>query len=583
MANIWNLGNTTLRNPNRIIEGLKIFSKSFQGAVHGEDEEIAFAKALVENGIVDSESTGEYEAFLARKWRSAFVKLGFVTNTSFKYGDIKFDHTELHNYLDSFTSEDSKKYVLTPVGQRLVNAQTTGEIDDIYLRQLVATEMPSIIENNYKGAAIKPFILLLQVIYTLQSNNGKGLNKDEIAIFLQYTDEHTKVSVDSLVNEILSYRSYRENLPDKRSKLEFDRKLMVKTAIQGKVKPGTLRDYADTTVRYSLMSGVLSFSSARIVVKEDKLELVSKLIENEPIFLSESNPLEYLKVFYTGIKLPFDNADFNKSLTKQLQSRLESISPEPQATSVEIDALPDNEITSLRYKFEEEIKILTEEKYAVKQMDGESISEIYDILVAFKENQKEKLEDYLDKPAYFEWITWRAFLAIDNIVNKISDTRGFPIDDDMQPRHPASGGKPDLFFEFEDFSLVVEVSLTTSVRQIVAESEPVKRHVAKIKQSHDKDVFGVFIAPSIDNNVLDSFRNGVYYEGDTPIYVNIVPLNIGQFMRLIDTLSKRRYTPTELKKLFSVCLSTRNTATHDWKNIIHSEVERWANNLVNNK
>ena len=41
-------------------------------------------------------------------------------------------------------------------------------------------------------------------------------------------------------------------------------------------------------------------------------------------------------------------------------------------------------------------------------------------------------------PAYFEWAVWRLFLALNNIEGAISETRGFQIDEDMQPRHPRS-------------------------------------------------------------------------------------------------------------------------------------------------
>ena len=44
---IWLVGNTGLRNPNRIQEGLAVYAKSaFVGKLHGRDNEIGFMNLL---------------------------------------------------------------------------------------------------------------------------------------------------------------------------------------------------------------------------------------------------------------------------------------------------------------------------------------------------------------------------------------------------------------------------------------------------------------------------------------------------------------------------------------------------------
>ncbi len=58
-------------------------------------------------------------------------------------------------------------------------------------------------------------------------------------------------------------------------------------------------------------------------------------------------------------------------------------------------------------------------------------------------------------PAYFEWVLWRAFLAINSLANKPYEARRYKIDQDFLPVGTAPGGGPDLIFEFEDFVIVV--------------------------------------------------------------------------------------------------------------------------------
>ena len=73
----WHLGNTTVRSPFRLREGLVALSTSpLQGNLRGKDQEIALRRLLGEHGIVE---LGDDETYsVGRKWRSALNKLGFL-------------------------------------------------------------------------------------------------------------------------------------------------------------------------------------------------------------------------------------------------------------------------------------------------------------------------------------------------------------------------------------------------------------------------------------------------------------------------------------------------------------------------
>ena len=52
---IWLVGNTGLRNPNRIQEGFSVFANSsFVGNLHGRENEIGFMNLLNEKGIIQN-------------------------------------------------------------------------------------------------------------------------------------------------------------------------------------------------------------------------------------------------------------------------------------------------------------------------------------------------------------------------------------------------------------------------------------------------------------------------------------------------------------------------------------------------
>ena len=84
----WLLGNTTVRSPFRLIDGLKVFALT-NGDIRGSREkELIFCKALVDGGIISSNFEAEDIASFSdttysvgRKWRSALSKLGFLYPT----------------------------------------------------------------------------------------------------------------------------------------------------------------------------------------------------------------------------------------------------------------------------------------------------------------------------------------------------------------------------------------------------------------------------------------------------------------------------------------------------------------------
>jgi hypothetical protein len=582
LTKVWNLGNTTVRNPNRIEQGLKLFAEEFQGRVHGAEAEAGFWKRLGEEKIVDTVEEGN-AAFNGRKWRNVFVKLGFATDSAYTIksqrvlpGDLIKQHPEL--------GLNGLKYEITPAGKSLLAAETTAAVQDVYLRQLVRHEIPNPIETGFPAGHLKPFIYLLQILKKLQDNGNEGLNKEEVAIFLQLFADQTAEQVNQVLSGILKYRAERASVEGRDKKREVFQKFLNVAAQKGGVLPDTIWTYADTTFRYSQMSGLLTTSGSRIILRPEKAEIINALLTTEPDFLVQTDPLAYLADFYKGTALPTDNVPFAIQETYRLADQIKSFGSTPE-TDIKV-LKPDTDIQvveNARYLLAQQLGWLKEERFAQDQMEEQAVREVVDLLEVIENERTSRTKGISDRPTYLEWIVWRSFLAIDHITIPIHQTRRFPLDDDMNPRHPAPGGGADMIFEFDDFILVVEVTLTTSSRQLVAEGEPVRRHVADIKEKTNKDVYCVFIAPLIDNNTAETFRVGVWYRGDNEEYLNIVPLTIQQFRQIIQLLLSKRYLPRELQKLFDKCLIHRNIKAPQWKQKISELTESWSQSapLVN--
>lgn len=575
MPKVWNLGNTTVRNPNRLRDGLILLSEEFNGRLYGAVQEENFSRRLNEVGIIDSEGTSP--DWFGRKWRSAFVKLGFITE---KFSQKQKAITQKLSEDFGFTDAG---YEVTPAGRLLIGADSLGAIEDIFTRQLIQHEISSPLEGSFPAGSMKPFILFLQVLYKLYREKQPGLSKLEIAAFIQLFRNHTPSTADDIVRGILEFRKKRAACRDKREKDRCDQEALESASrlkIEGSVAADSLCDYADTTVRYSKMTGLIAEVGSRVVIRETKIAFIEAVLKREPIFLATSNPSEYLKIFYSGGVIPTDDRVFAHQEINRVSKRLEEMGKNvPRELITKAAGADVKELEQVRHKLLELVNQSQEEIYALSQQKDEYIKEILEGLTAFGTNGAKRM--FNDPPTYFEWIVWRSFLAIDHISVPVHTTRRFPVDEDLLPRHPAPGGGPDMQFEFKDFILVVEVTLKTSSRQEADEGEPVRRHVAGACQDNQKDVYGVFIAPTIDTNTAETFRAGVWYHRDEARHLKIVPFSIEQFRLIFSALLNRRYTPGDLKGLIDKCLFVRQGMhAPEWKKHIDEETKRWSQGLI---
>jgi AlwI restriction endonuclease len=186
-----------------------------------------------------------------------------------------------------------------------------------------------------------------------------------------------------------------------------------------------------------------------------------------------------------------------------------------------------------------------------------------------------------EAPAYFEWILWRAFLAINSLANKPYEARRFKIDQDFLPVGTAPGNGPDLIFEFDDFVMVVEVTLTDNSRQEAAEGEPVRRHVADLVTYHGeqsgKPVYGLFIANRIDSNTAETFRNGVWFtRTDDKLRLDITPVTLEQFKAFFAAMfTSGRVEVGLIRELLDLCGDLRpNYEAPAWKQEIALTVQQ---------
>lgn len=515
----WNLGNTTVRNPERIQYALRVFKHEFEGKIFDIPTQNDYFKSLIKEGIIqgDPAQTGSRD-WSARKWASAFKKLGFA--------------------LPQGNAEDPH-IIITAAGNELISGDTLAS--DIYLRQMLKIQLPSPTESSLNGAAIHPFYLVLSVAVELIEQDLKPLGKEEIALYIQSATRNDQAK--SIAESIRSYRMVRDQIAGRVGKRAYFLEQLRNKAKQlygtaTKQKLGTLQDYSDTTVRYASITGIFTIGRQSLVIKEDQIELAKAIIEaGTPKILDDDS---FWKAFHDPSLpiLPTDDADFLERDISVLYKKLNALAAQTNTelgvhSSFDKASIP--QLKKRREALEEELTSLKEIQFYRIQHASDQVEDIKGLFESIEKRETIGGSDY--RPAWAEWAVWRAFLSINTIVNPINETRGFKINSELFPIHHAKSGAADLCFEYEGEILVpVEITLSSNERQFNMEGEAVKFHVKSIIESHQtSEVIGIFTAPDIHVSTAHEFYGAEFYSQilGKPIALNIIPLTFAQLQTLL--------------------------------------------------
>ena len=561
---IWLVGNTGLRNPNRIQEGLAVYAKSaFVGKLHGRDNEIGFMNLLNKEGIIQNESGKDESGSHARKWRLMFAKNGYIyPQVSKKDG----------NQNDLGAMDD-----ITPFGRTFLKADTFPAVQECFLRAMSVEqfEMPD------KTTYFSPLRWMLAIMLELEKRTGSTeMSRIEFALWGHTTNPSYNLS--EVVDHILDLRQRRAKASAKRT---FDKNEIKERGKHYDKKADNFLDYSDMNMRYLRISGMFQRKGRGIMIIPAKHLLAEKLAKST----ATSEPLmEAYKKLCSGAPLPTDNIDVAKTLLEDLKKQMKKRHIVYDISDLSLDTSA--EINIARQRLEDTLAKTNEIQYANDQCNQwKEIADYMSLLIKGggklvydEDNAIEIPKD--ETPAYFEWTLWRAALAIDHMINKPYEVRGFRLDSDFLPVTAAVGGKGELYCEFEDFMILTEVTMSTSSRQEAMEGEPVRRHVSDAILNYDKPVYGLFLAIKIDTNTAETFRQGIWYaKGDVKQRLDIVPLSLEQFRRhFVSMFEGKQARPEHLRDLILQCETERdNLEAPAWMRYIDDVVTQRVSRLVN--
>lgn len=547
---------TSPRTPFKMIPEIELLGNNFSGQKWDKRTQVDFIELLSQEGFFNGNGSKYNLDFSARdRINRAPKALGFVS---------------LNPTIE-----------LTEVGKLFV---TSKRKEEILLRQLLKFQFPSPFHTqSTQGNSdfwVKPYLEILRLIYHFGT-----LSFDEIMLFgLQMISYKM---FDDIVQKIEDFRIEKIKYKGKYKQLKasiqehiilrlFDEEIKsgkIKTRESNEksirkfilTKSSNMRDYTDACFRYLRSTGIVNVSQRgrSLSIATEKIpdvEFILSTVERNPIFIDDEK--KYTEILYNST-LPILYTDNEEVLIQKLTEYT-------NMSSSEICELPFQEKKECLFEAIEDKKqnILNQQIANIKDY-----KQYDDIMNTIDDIEKKNV---LDIPLMLEWNTWRAMTMLDGGFVKAN----LKFDDNGVPMSTAQGNMADIFCDYEEYGLTVEVTTASGQKQYEMESEPVSRHLAKYKKETGKDAYCLFIAPKINEACIAHFfmlhkMNIAFYGGKSVI----VPIDINTFRKMLTDSYKVDYQPNpkQVKSLFEYSLEIAEKSDNEveWYTKVTEKALNW--------
>jgi len=387
--------------------------------------------------------------------------------------------------------------------------------------------------------SIHPFLATLRACYELD-----GISKEELAIFLLpvLKDDDISPSIEKIkaFREQLSRYSgierkkfiqnihfeefanvYAEELA---SGQYHTRESITSTEhefLNKKVRNSL--DVADAAIRYFRATKIVTLSA------DYRKLVISPMYRNEARRIL--NEMELPIVDYDNVEEFYEYMG-NPDIPQLPWENKEELTAKAIALGVSSSTAKNLSVVELKNIIESKVIQSKEQKIREYMLTAQGQEEVQDIIHVFN---RIKQNDVIDRPLFFEWNVWRAFVSMDDCENPKPN---FTIDDDLKPLSTAPGNMADMEIEYNDsFVVLTEVTLSSGARQYDTEGEPVTRHIGRYQKQEmqstvARTVYGLFIAPKINPATRDYFYVHLKHFSNPEFggYLNIIILNTAQFI-----------------------------------------------------
>ncbi len=605
MPKVWSL-NTTVRNPERIKDFLKVLSE-FEGQIFDNRTQALFQKALVRHKLyrpnnIPEDLKMEYDNVGDFNEEDTNIIFSFIKDPSLRGRTSASKCTQMGL---AIAKKSEGPVIITSLGKELLNDQLAME-EEFFFNYFIKWQLPNPIDTGYTDFDINPFLATLYIINKVNDleeqrhNKRKGISKKEFALFIIPLKDYREI--DNTIEAILNFRDlikqgndefelYTQMLNDKVVEI-FDvigRKDIIK-------KSNNLVDYADSAIRWFRNTQYLMYRGNKhyVDIAETRLEQAIELVKNLSLSSNHYDTVTEYRDYLVNRSLPKLPWDVNIETTEKIiidicnlieetQNKIDQDFPNQRNHNFETNpqfspSISISELRTLEKEYRKNFEIINNEYRTHKESDlknlNKYIKELKELGNLSRNNKKN------NAPLCLEWYTSLSLMALDDSLEiKPNIIKA----DDGLPLFTAGGGVPDIECYYKSFNLIVEVTLIRSKNQVTSEVLPVSRHfVDSKKKSGNKTCYCLFLAPSIHRDALNQF----YYFINNSVEgydLNLIPLTIEQYTNLLEIILEnsdkgKNVNQKKLEEFFNYSLKKlkeENDSTK-WYDTLNSYIQDWG-------
>lgn len=605
MKKAWSIS-TTVRNPERILPFLTTLAE-MEGEGFGEQGQIKFQTLLIKNKLykpegLNAELTGYYD--------SLSPSMSF--NQAEKVFQHMLDRSEQLRASPGLRGRTSAAPItkmglaaarqsdgvvqITDLGRSFIDGAI--DIGEVYFRFFLKWQIPTPGSNDFSDDSIydiKPFIGTLHLIGKVnelaraEGLTVKGLSKTEFGIFA-----HTLVNsrdIDSYAEEIIKIRKLTDGkaLTEARQIFAAQSKQFVSNFLDSNDSQrveafyNTLLEYGDNSIRYFRLTRYVYIRGGGFYIDLEprRSTEIKDLLKFEASSGSFDSAEDYAEFMADAAKpeFPWETKD---KLQEILRSIYEEIDKYQETLGVGNTLGRDYSMATvdiLKSKIEDARRLRRNLQEQKNHKEAASIESVDDYIE--KLNSIFTLEN---RPIQFEKY---ASLSLHALNDALAINPNYPVGDDNEPTFTAPANVPDIECYYENANSICEVTMLTTRDQYYNEGQPVMRHLRDFEDiNSSKPTYCLFIAPTIHRDTINTYWTAVKYEYEG-VRQKIVPLTIGNFVRLLETLSaiksnQKKFRHSYLFDLYDKIVDLPNTVSDssEWLEKIPEVIDEWSESTI---
>ena len=512
--------NTTVRNPKRNTEFLKLFKK-YHGEIFDKEKSYQYFFDLVKKGVYRLTNISEAVKMKIEndeELSSSEVATAIKQNPQ-ATGLVGRVMTQLRSMKDQGflmfepIKRGLKKIYITKLGNDLIENNIDATL--IYTKAMMGMHANSPIRVTMLNQS-RPFLNTIFTInevnkrWVLLGNEPKGILYHEFSTFVLSMKDCDYMKS---ANEIIKYR-----LKNKfKIKINELKDYLVENNILPIADDSFLKDYPDDVYRKFEMTGLLTkhgaFNYIYINFSKYNIQKIESILEDYKNYKFEhfSSVKEYYD-YINNIEIPWQKDEIIRQKIIESKSQILQIQLDKSLT------------LSQQEEFLDRIFYSKALENAVHKFNFKIINRELLILSGLVK-EKSKFDE-ISEPLRLEYLLALLFGKKYGLLGLVSN---IIYSEDGSPLHFAPASKCDMMYHNAEGSFILEPTMQRGKNQLLNnETTNIVRHIKDETRKNGLNYRAMMIAPYVHPDIVEFFS----YQADHNV-VNIAPLNINRFVTLI--------------------------------------------------